>query len=214
MNSSSLISLPVAEVGQARFDHDVILEVENAFQIAQRHVQHQADTGGQRFQEPDMRDGRGQFDMAHALAADLLQRDLHAAFLADDAAILHPLVLAAKALVVLDRPEDARAEEAVTLGLERAVVDRLGLLDLAVGPAEDALGLASETLISSKAFGGVSGLNGLLVSSWFIISSLLCAEGGGIFVRRFWGANFRTKIRLTRRQCRHPHPPPHPGVPC
>jgi hypothetical protein len=90
--------------------------------------------------------GRGQFDMAHALAADLLQRDFHAAFLADDAAILHALVLAAEALVVLDRPEDARAEQAVTLGLERAVVDRLGLLDLAVGPAEDPLGRGQRDL--------------------------------------------------------------------
>jgi hypothetical protein len=111
---------------------------------------------------------RGQFDMAHALAADLLQRDFHAAFLADDAAILHALVLAAEALVVLHGAEDARAEQAVTLGLERAVVDRLGLLDLAVGPAENALGARQETLISSKALGGVSGLNGLLVSSWFM----------------------------------------------
>jgi hypothetical protein len=46
--------------------------------------------------------------------------------------VLHALVLAAQALVVLDRPEDARAEQAVPLRLEGAVVDRLGLLDLAV----------------------------------------------------------------------------------
>jgi hypothetical protein len=78
-----------------------------------------------------MRDRRGQFDMAHALAPDLLQRHLDAAFLADDAAILHALVLAAQALVILDRAEDARAEQPVALGLEGAVVDGLGLLDLA-----------------------------------------------------------------------------------
>jgi hypothetical protein len=47
-------------------------------------------------------------------------------FLADDAAVLHALVLAAQALVVLDRTEDRRAEQTVTLGLERAVVDRSG----------------------------------------------------------------------------------------
>src|SRR6185295_2850967 len=57
----------------------------------------------------------------------------------DDALVLHALVLAAQALVVLDRPEDARAEQAVTLRLERAVVDRLGLLDLAVGPGKNLL---------------------------------------------------------------------------
>src|SRR6185312_15975868 len=60
-----------------------------------------------------------------------------AALLADDAAMLHALVLAAQALVVLDRTEDRRAEETVTLGLERAVVDRLGLLHLAERPRTD-----------------------------------------------------------------------------
>jgi hypothetical protein len=131
--------LSVGEVGQARFDHDVVLEIQDAFQIAQRHVQHQADARGQRLEEPDVRDGRGQLDVAHPLAADLLQRDFDAAFLADDAAILHALVLAAQAFVVLDRTEDARAEKTVTFGLERAVVDGLGLLDLAVGPRENPL---------------------------------------------------------------------------
>src|SRR6202021_2251113 len=57
--------------------------------------------------------------------------------LADDALVLHALVLAAQALVILDRPEDARAEQAVPLGLEGAVVDGLGLFDLAVGPGQD-----------------------------------------------------------------------------
>ena len=131
--------LAVLEVGQAGLDDDVLLEVEDALEVAQRHVEHQADARRQRLQEPDVRDRRGELDVAHALAPDLLQRHLDAALLADDAAVLHPLVLAAQALVVLDRTEDARAEEAVTLRLERAVVDGLGLLDLAEGPREDPL---------------------------------------------------------------------------
>src|SRR5262249_42742960 len=45
----------------------------------------------------------------------------------------------AGALVVLGRPEDAGAEEAVPLGLERAVVDGLGLLHLPVRPVADLL---------------------------------------------------------------------------
>src|SRR5450759_914386 len=75
---------------------------------------------------------RGQFDMAHALAPDPRQRHFDRALLADDALVLHALVLAAQALVVLDRSKDARAEQAVTLGLEGAIVDGLRLLDLAV----------------------------------------------------------------------------------
>src|SRR5713226_6420053 len=87
-----------------------------------------------------MRDRRGELDVAHAVAPDLRQRYLDAAFLADDAAIFHPLVLAAQALVILDRAEDAGAEQTVALRLEGAIVDRLRLPDLAVGPRADALG--------------------------------------------------------------------------
>ena len=83
--------------------------------------------------------GRRELDMAHALAANARQRDFDAALLADDALVLHALVLAAQALVVLDRAEDARAEQAVTLRLERAVVDGLRLLDLAERPGQNLL---------------------------------------------------------------------------
>jgi hypothetical protein len=78
--------------------------------------------------------------VAEPLATDLGLDDLDAALLADDAAVLHALVLAAQALVVLDGAEDLGAEQAITLGLERPVVDGLGLLDLAVGPVADLLG--------------------------------------------------------------------------
>src|SRR5690606_3556290 len=88
-------------------------------------------------QEPDVGDGRGQVDVTHALAADAGQGDLNAAFLADDALILHALVLAAQAFVVLGRAKDTGAEQAVTLGLERAVVDGFRLLDLAERPRPD-----------------------------------------------------------------------------
>src|SRR3954464_10047766 len=77
--------------------------------------------------------------MAHALAPDPRQRHFDRALLADDALVLHPLVLAAQALVILDRPEDARAEQAVALRLEGAVVDGLRLLDFAVGPRQNLL---------------------------------------------------------------------------
>src|SRR4030088_1080118 len=84
-----------------------------------------------------MRDRRRELDVAHALTPHARERDLDRAFLADDALVLHALVLAAQALVVLDRSEDARAEQTVALGLERAVVDGLRLFDFAVGPAQN-----------------------------------------------------------------------------
>ena len=131
--------LTVLERGETRLEDDVIFEIQDPLEILQRHVEQQADARRQRLQEPDVRDGGGELDMAHALAPDARQGHLDRALLADDALVLHPLVLAAQALVVLDRPEDAGAEQAVALGLEGPVVDRFRLLDLAVGPGQNLL---------------------------------------------------------------------------
>src|ERR1700733_9038078 len=75
--------------------------------------------------------------MAEALAADFGERNFHAAFVADYAAVLHALVLAAEALPIGYRAEDAGAEQAVALRLEGAVVDGLRLGDFAMRPAPD-----------------------------------------------------------------------------
>ncbi|CAB4615974.1 unannotated protein [freshwater metagenome] len=89
---------------------------------------------------PDVHDRSGEFDVTHALAADLRTGDFDATTLADDALETDTLVLAAVALPVLLRAEDLLAEESVLLGLERAVVDGLRLLDFAVGPCADGIG--------------------------------------------------------------------------
>ena len=132
--------LAALERRHARVGHDVGFEVQHALDVAQRHVEHHAQARRQRLQEPDVGDRARELDVAHALAAHLGERHLDAALLADHAAVLEALVLAAQALVILDRTEDLGAEEAVTLGLERAVVDRLRLLHLAVRPRADLLG--------------------------------------------------------------------------
>jgi hypothetical protein len=88
----------------------------------------------------------------------LVQRDLDAAFLADDALVLHALVLAAQALIVLHRTEDPGTEQTVPLGLEGAVVDRLRLLDLAEGPREDPLRASERDLDPSKVGAGCVGI--------------------------------------------------------
>jgi len=73
------------------------------------------------------------------LAAHLLAGHLDAAALADDALVADALVLAAVALPVLRGTEDALAEQPILLGLERAVVDRLGLGHLTGRPLPDLL---------------------------------------------------------------------------
>src|SRR5581483_1919296 len=113
---------------------DVLGEVQHLLQRARRHVEQEPDAAGRALHEPDVAHRRSQLDVAHTLAAHLGARHLDAALVA------HPLVLAAGALPVLRRPKDALAEQAVALGLERPVVDRLGLGDLAARPRPDLLG--------------------------------------------------------------------------
>src|SRR5205823_3488433 len=118
-------------------EHHVTLEIENALERLERHVEQEPDPRRQRLEEPDVGDRRRELDVPHALAPHARERDLDRALLADDALVLHALVLAAQALVVLDRTEDARTEQAVALGLEGPIVDGLRLLDLTVGPRQN-----------------------------------------------------------------------------
>ncbi len=135
--------LEVDEVALARLVVDVRDdrggEVEHLLELARRDVEQVADAARDALEEPDVRDGRGEVDVAHPLAPHLLARHLDAAALADDALVADALVLAAVALPVLRRTEDALAEQAVALRLERAVVDRLRLRDLAGRPVTDLL---------------------------------------------------------------------------
>src|SRR5207302_5862209 len=103
-------------------------------------VEQVADPRRDALEEPDVAHGRGQVDVAHALAAHLLAGHLDAAALADDALVADALVLAAVALPILRGTEDALAEETVLLRLQGAVVDRFGLGDLAGRPLADLLG--------------------------------------------------------------------------
>ena len=133
--------LTTRQIGLLGIDDDVRLAVQHALEIFERDVEDVADARRQALEEPDVRDRRRQRDVTETLAPNLARwDDLDAALFADDAAVLHALVLAAVALVIFDRPEDLGAEQAVTLGLERTVVDRLGLLDLAVRPLPNLFG--------------------------------------------------------------------------
>ena len=116
---------------------DVQREVEDALEVARADVEQDPEAARRALEIPDVADRAGQLDVAHPLAADLRARDLDAALVADDALVADPLVLAAVALPVLGRAEDALVEEAVLLRLERSVVDGLGLRDLALRPLPD-----------------------------------------------------------------------------
>ena len=68
-------------------DHEGF-KIKHPFNFAQRHVQQQCDSGGQRLQKPNVGDRAGQFDVPHAFAAHLGQSDFHPALFTDDSAVL------------------------------------------------------------------------------------------------------------------------------
>jgi len=73
---------------------------------------------GQSLEEPHVRAGAGQFDVAQTFAADTRESDFHTALVANDAAMLHALVLAAQALPILRRSENPGAEKSSRSGLK------------------------------------------------------------------------------------------------
>ena len=130
----------IFDAGVAGFNRDVGFKVENRLEIAERDIEKMPDAAGQSLEEPDVRAGRGQFDVAQTLAADFRQSDFYTAFVADHSAVLHALVLAAETLPVGDRAKDAGAEQAVALRLESAIVDGFRLGYFPMRPAPDLLG--------------------------------------------------------------------------
>ncbi len=111
--------------------------------------------------------------MAHALAPDLGEGDFNTAFFADDAFILHPLVLAAQAFVILDWAKNPGAEQAIPFRLEGTIVDRFRLFDFAKGPGANTLRRGQRNPDTIKALETL-GLSKKLHQ--LIHSALLCAR--------------------------------------
>ncbi len=114
--------------------------VDDLLEVAQRHAEQITELTRKRLEEPDMRHGHRELDVPHALASHLGERHLDATPVADVPAKTDTLELSAVAFPVLHGAENAFAEQTVALRLERAIVDGLGLHDLAERPAPDLLG--------------------------------------------------------------------------
>ena len=115
-------------------------EVDDLLEVLGCEVEEVAEAARHALEVPDVGDRGGELDVAHPLTTHRRTGHLDAAALTDDALEADTLVLAAGALPVPGGAEDLLAEESVLLGLEGAVVDRLGLLDLTVAPGADVLG--------------------------------------------------------------------------
>ena len=186
-----------------RVDDDEVLVVDDALQVMRGEIQHEADAAGHALVEPDVRDGHSQLDVAHALAAHTGRGDFHTAAVADGALVLGTLVATAGALHVTRRAEDALAEETALLRLERAVIDRLRVLHLAVGPRADVL----------RACDGDANL--IEVFGLLVVEVNISHMGDLLKVDRFTWWNHRPR-RGNRRHHRHRNhrrgrlSPPHP----
>jgi hypothetical protein len=141
-----LLELPVAVLGEhlallerslTGVNDDILLEVEHLLEVAQRDVEEVADAARQALEKPHVGAGRGQLDVAQALAAHLGERHFHAALVANHSPVLHALVFAAQALPVGHRTKNAGAEKAVALRLEGAVVDGFRFGHFTVRPGTD-----------------------------------------------------------------------------
>ncbi len=129
--------LATLERGHTWVGDHVGFKVQHPLDIAQGHVQQQADAAGQRLQEPDVSNRARQLNVAHTLATHLGQRDFNATLFTDDAAVLHALVLAAQTLVVFHRAKDLGTEQTFTLRLEGTVVDGFGLFNFPERPGSN-----------------------------------------------------------------------------
>src|SRR5438128_418240 len=110
--------LVLLERRRAGIDHHVILVIDDALEIASSHVKDQTDARGHAFEEPDMADGYGQLDMAHALAANAGERHFDTAAVANDTTMFDALILSAGAFPVLYGAENTLAEQAALFRLE------------------------------------------------------------------------------------------------
>ena len=112
-------------------------EIQHLFEGFGAHIQHEGDARGHAFEIPDVRHGRGEFDVPHPVAADLGFGYFHAALVADHALIADAFILAAVAFPVLRRPEDPFAEQPADFRFLRSVIDGFRLGNFAVGPFAD-----------------------------------------------------------------------------
>ncbi|EGG98386.1 hypothetical protein imdm_72 [gamma proteobacterium IMCC2047] len=111
-------NLTVFQRGHAWVSDNKGFEVQHALDITQRHIQQHTNTGWQRFQEPNMGNRAGQFNVTHTLTTHFSQCNFYTTLFTDYTTVLEALVFTTQALVILNRAKNFGTEQAVTLRLE------------------------------------------------------------------------------------------------
>ncbi len=126
--------------GIAWIGDDIVLEVDDLFQIGCLHAKKVTQVTGDGLEEPDMDDRCRQVDVSHAFATHAGVGDFHATSVTDDAFEFGTFVLAAGTFIVTFGAEDAFTEQAVLFGTVGSVVDGFRLLDFTEAPRADVVG--------------------------------------------------------------------------
>ena len=84
-----------------------------------------------------MRNGAGEFNVAHALTTHFSHGDFDTALLADHTTMLQAFVFTTQAFVVLDGTKNLGAKQAIAFGFERTVVDSFRFANFAIRPRAD-----------------------------------------------------------------------------
>ena len=121
----------------AGLNDDIALVVNHHIEFLCRQTKQITDFVRQRLEIPYMCYRHNQLDVSHTLTAYLLLCNFNTATVADDAFVADAFVLAAVALIVFYRTEDAFAEQTVTLRLVSTVVDCFRLQHLAARTLEN-----------------------------------------------------------------------------
>src|SRR5207244_8254926 len=100
-----------------RVEHDVVLVIDDALELACAHVEHEPEPRRHAFVKPDVRNGHRELDVTHALPTHTRERDFHAAPIADHTLVFDPLIFSARAFPVARRTDNAFAKQDPFLGL-------------------------------------------------------------------------------------------------
>src|SRR5262249_646081 len=154
---------------------------------------------GQTFEEPHVRAGRRELDVAQPFATHLGKRNFDTALVADHPPVLHALVLAAETLPVGDWAETPPAEQPAALRLKGAVIDGLRLGYLAMRPAADFLWRGQADADSIEISDSICQVKGARTIQGFLhflrlFAAALAAPHSGPVVGCQWSVKF-TDIR-------------------
>ena len=116
-----------------------MLEIENLLELFEGHIENCANLARQTLQKPDMGNRCGEFDMAETFPPDFRLNNLHAAFFADNTAMLHAFVFAAITLEILYRTKYLCTKQPIPFRFKGPVIDGFRLFNLTMRPIHDFL---------------------------------------------------------------------------